>query len=286
MHSGVAPLFGTLLLAGSVLLAGCGTADPAPAATTPAPVASQPAEARDELAALAAAAQDRHLTAVYTLTAPGQPDRSLSVVRAADGSWRVDVPGGALGGSADVSLAQNGSGLFQCALPSAGQPDSGCVRVAGPDQPLDPAIDPRLRHPFTDWPEVFTDRQAPLSVSVAALPGAKGRCFAVESTSASVSPPLDPGIYCYAPDGTLTAARLPAGTLTLAGTPTAAPATVALPGPLVDREPLPVAGPPPGDPADNGGTDSGGTGEDGSPEEQGGGTGENGGTATSPGDGG
>ncbi|MEO3925287.1 hypothetical protein ABGB07_15670 [Micromonosporaceae bacterium B7E4] len=252
MHPGVAPLLGALLITGTALLAGCGGQAPAPAATTPAPAASQPTEARDQLAALAAAAQDRQLTAVYTFTAPGQPDRSISVVRAADRSWRVDIPGGALGGSADVSLAQNGAGLFQCALPSAGQPESGCVRVAGPGQPLDPGIDPRMRHPFTDWPEVLTDRRAPLSVSAATLPGAQGSCFAVESTSASVSPPLDPGIYCYAPDGTLTAARLPAGTLTLAGTPTAAPATVALPGPLVDREPLRIAGPPPGEPTDDG----------------------------------
>ncbi|MEQ4304977.1 hypothetical protein ABNF97_26945 [Plantactinospora sp. B6F1] len=245
MHPGVAPLLGALLLAGTALLAGCGAETPAPAATSPAPAASQPAEARDQLAALAAAAQDRQLTAVYTLSAAGEPDRSISVVRAADRSWRVDIPGGALGGSADVSVVQNRAGMFQCALPSAERPESGCVRVAGPDQPLDPGIDPRMRHPFTDWPAVLTDRQAPLAVSAAALPGARGRCFAVESTSASVSPQLDPGIYCYAQDGTLTAARLPAGTLTLAGTPTAAPATVALPGPLVDREPLPIAAPPP-----------------------------------------
>ncbi|WP_422772235.1 hypothetical protein ACN28C_03970 [Plantactinospora sp. WMMC1484] len=245
---------GALLLAGPVLLAGCGTDAPAPAATTPAQ-ASRPADDRDRLAALAAAAQDRHLTAVYTLSVQGRPDRSISVVRATDRSWRVDIPAGALGGTADVSMARTSAGLFQCALPSTGHPDptghpgsAGCVRVADPGQPLAPGIDPRIQHPFTDWPEVLTDRQAPLSVSAATLPGFRGSCFAVESTSASVDPPLDPGIYCYAPDGTLTAARLPDGTLTLAGTPTAAPTTVTLPGPLVDREPLSIAGPPPGNP--------------------------------------
>ncbi|MDG4791249.1 hypothetical protein O7626_36045 [Micromonospora sp. WMMD1102] len=275
-----------LLLAGVALSAGCGTDTPAPAATPTAPAASQPADAREQLAALAAAAQDRQLTAVYTLTAPGRPDRSISVVRAADRSWRVDVPGGALGGSADISLARNGAGVFQCTLPSAGNPESGCVRVADPGQPLDPGIDPPLRHPFTDWPEVLTDRQAPLSVSAAALPGAQGSCFAVESTSASVSPPLDPGIYCYASDGTLTAARLPAGTLTLAGTPTAAPATVALPGPLVQREPLRIAGPPPEQPGgstdDGSGTDDNGGGTDdteGADDNGGDGTSDNGGTS-------
>ncbi|MFY1674671.1 hypothetical protein ACN27G_32825 [Plantactinospora sp. WMMB334] len=245
---------GALLLAGPVLLAGCGTDAPAPAASTPAP-ASRPADDRDRLAALAAAAQDRHLTAVYTLAVDGRPDRSISVVRATDRSWRVDIPAGALGGTVDVSMARTSAGLFQCTLPPTGQPETagqpgsaGCVRVADPGQPLAPGIDPRIQHPFTDWPEVLTDRQAPLSVSAATLPGARGSCFAVESTSASVDPPLDPGIYCYAPDGTLTAARLPDGTLTLAGTPTAAPATVTLSGPLVDREPLAIAGPPPGDP--------------------------------------
>ncbi|MBE1486445.1 hypothetical protein [Plantactinospora soyae] len=247
-QAAVRPVLGVLLLVGALLLTACGGGTPAPAATPTEPAASRPAEARDQLAALAAAAQDRRLVAGYTLSAQGQPDRTISVTRATDGSWRVDIPGGALGGTADVSMAQTSAGTFQCALSSAGQPGSpGCVRVADPGEPLDAGIDPRMQHPFTDWPEVLTDRQAPLSISTSALPGAQGACFAVESTSASVSPPLDSGIYCYAPDGTLTAARLPAGTLTLTGTPTAAPATVALSGPLVDREPLRIAAPPPGE---------------------------------------
>lgn len=262
------PVLGVLLLAGPVLLVGCGTGAPAPAATRTEPAASQPTEPRDQLAAYAAAAQDRHLTAVYTLSVAGQPDRSISVTRAADRSWRVDIPGGALGGTVDVSMAQNSAGIFQCSLPSTAGP-AGCVRVADPGQPLDAGIDPRVQHLFTDWPEVLTDRQAPLAVSAAPLPGARGSCFAVESTSASVSPPLDAGIYCYTPDGTLTAARLPTGTLALAGSPTAGPATIALAGPqVVDREPLRIAAPRPGeptapvdDPADDG-TSDGSTGTD------------------------
>jgi hypothetical protein len=254
-------VFGLLLLVGPLLLTGCGGGTPAPAATPTEPAASRPTEARDQLAAFAAAAQDRRLVAGYTLATEGRPDRSISVTRATDGSWRVDIAGGALGGTADVSIAQTGAGTFQCSLPSAGRPESpGCVRVADPGQPLDAGIDPRMQHPFTDWPEVLTDRQAPLSISTSVLPGARGACFAVESTSASVSPPLDSGIYCYTPDGTLTDARLPAGTLTLTGTPTAAPATVPLPGPLVDREPLLIAAPPstgPTEPASEGGPDGG-----------------------------
>ena len=49
------------------------------------------------------------------------------------------------------------------------------------------------------------------------LPGARGACYSVESNSAALAPPVDPGIYCYAADGTLTAARVGFGTLTLAG---------------------------------------------------------------------
>ncbi|GIG85156.1 hypothetical protein [Plantactinospora endophytica] len=283
-RAGLGPLVGVLLLAGPALLAGCGADDPAPAATTPAPATTKPTQPREQLAALAAAAQDRQMTAVYTLTVSGQPNRSISVFRAADRSWRVDIPAGALGGTADVSLVQNGAGLFQCALPSAGYPESaGCVRVADPGQPLDPGIDPRMRHPFTDWPEVLTDRRAPLSVATAELPGAQGSCFAVESTSASVGPPLDPGIYCFAADGTLTAARLPAGTLTLAGTPAAAPATVALPGPVVVREPLRIAGPPGGSTDDGqpgGGEQTGGGSTDSSSSDD---SSSDGGAETSPG---
>ncbi|MGI5212909.1 hypothetical protein [Plantactinospora sp. CA-290183] len=251
MPSGVTPrparqLAGILLLAAPALLAGCGAeAVPTPPPTTGPPAASQPTQARQQLAALAAAAQDRQLAAVYTLRADGQPDRTVAVTRARNGSWRVDIPGGVLGGTGDVSVVQSSAGLYQCSLPSVQRPEApGCVRVSDPGKPLDPAYDPALQHPFTDWPEVLTDRQAPLSVTTTQLAGARGSCFAVESTSASVDPPLDPGIYCYDPDGTLTAARLPAGTLVLAGTPAAAPETVTLPGPLVDREPLGVAAPP------------------------------------------
>ncbi|ROT27990.1 hypothetical protein [Micromonospora sp. HM5-17] len=223
--------------------AGCGSGTPTVPPTTPG-VPAPPTEPRDQLAAYAAAAQDRRLVATYVLSVADGPDRTISVTRAMDGSWRVDIPGGALGGQADVSMAQTAEGLFQCQLASAGSPDpAGCVRVAGLGQPLDPGIDPRLQHLFTDWPEVFTDRQAPLAVSTAELAGARGHCFAVDVTSASVSPPLDPGIYCYEPDGTLTAARLPAGDLRLVGAPAPAPATIALPGPLVDRVPLSIAAP-------------------------------------------
>jgi hypothetical protein len=246
VHPGLLAL-GVLALAVPVLLAGCGH-DPAPVDPTPSdsPLATEASGARDELAGLAAAAEDRHLLASYTLAASGRPDRTVVVTDAADGTWRVDIPGGALGGTADVSVAQTRDGLFQCALPSAQRPDPAtCVRVAAADGRLAATIDPRIQHPFTDWLGVLTDRQAPLAVSTSRpLPGARGACFSVDSTSASLSAPLDVGIYCYDPDGTLTAARLGFGTLLLVGTPAAPPPSITLPGPVTPGEPLKTAAPP------------------------------------------
>lgn len=180
------------------------------------------------------------MTATYTWSVPGRADRTVTVVRAVDGSWRVDVPGSALGGTADIAIVRSGGGLHQCALTSAQRPQPAtCVRLGGPDDRLPGQLDPRVQHVFTDWLTVLTDRRAPLSVSVdRPLPGARGTCFSVESTSASLDAPLDVGIYCFDTDGTPTAVRAAFGSLLLAGTPTAAPATAPLAGPVVTGEPL------------------------------------------------
>jgi hypothetical protein len=238
---------GTAALLGLVALTACGSEAPAPDPTAPTTAAPTGApDARVQLAGLAAAAQDRKVTALYTWSAPGRADRTVVLTTAADGSWRVDVPLGALCGTADVSIAQNADGLFQCALPSMERPvQPACVRVADPDGALDRGIDPRVQHPFTDWREILTDRTAPLSVSAAQpLNGASGTCFSVDTTTASVDAPLDAGIYCYSPDGTLTGARVSFGTLLLAGAPSGAPPTITLPGPVVAQEPLGMAAPP------------------------------------------
>jgi hypothetical protein len=238
----VAALGGVLLAA-----AGCGADGAAQAGPTSAPPAAAPAPARAQLAGAAAAAKDRGLLAFYTLKSGDRADRTVTVVRAPDRSWRVDIPGGALGGTADVSVAQNKDGLYQCALPSAasGVPAT-CVRVAAAGGRIKSWADPRVQHPFTDWLEVFTDSRAALSVSTTkALPGSEGTCYSVESTSASLSAPVDAGIYCYATDGTLTAARLSFGTLTLSAPPGAPPARADLPGPVVSGEPMSMAAPPP-----------------------------------------
>jgi hypothetical protein len=231
-----------------VSLAACGAGGLAPGnSASGAAVPTAPTQARAQLAARAAAAEDRRMLASYTLATPGRADRTVAVVRANDGSWRVDIPGAALGGTADVSVAQNGEGLFQCALPSIERlVTASCVRVADPGGRLPSRYDPRVQHPFTDWLAVLTDRRAALAVSnTPPLPGVAGACFSVESTSASLAAPLDAGIYCYADDGILTGARLRFGTLTLAGVPGAPPPGVDLPGPVVDGEPLPMAAPPP-----------------------------------------
>lgn len=233
-----------------VLLAGCTADEQPPAGPPPASPSQVPAgadAARDQLAALAAAAQDRHLTATYRFSVPDRTDRTVAVTSATDGTWRIDVPQSALGGAADISLTRTADGIFQCALPSTQLSEPpGCVRVAGPDGDLPSRIDPKVHHPFTDWLDVLTDRQAPLSVSVSRpLPGVRGTCFSVESTSASLNAPLDVGIYCFDADGTLTGVRATFGSLELAGPPAAAPPTAPLPGPVVAREPLGLSAPPP-----------------------------------------
>ncbi|WP_203998076.1 hypothetical protein [Micromonospora lutea] len=236
-----------LALAVPALLVACSPdppADPAPPPTV-APRPAGPDAARDELAALAAAAQDRHLIARYTLRVDGVADRLIVFTSANDGSWRMDVPGGALGGTRDIALAANADGLFQCGLPSATRPEpASCVRLGERDDTLPRRLDPRVQHPFTDWLDVLTDRRAPLAVSPAmVLPEATGSCYSVETTAASINPPLDVGIYCFDADGTPTAVRAAFGTLTLSAPPEPAPGTVQLPGPVFEGEPLGMEAP-------------------------------------------
>jgi hypothetical protein len=71
----------------------------------------------------------------------------------------------------------------------------------------------------------------------------------VDSISASLGAPVDVGIYCYADDGLLTAAKVKFGVLTLASTPVAPPTKVDLPGPVNAGPPLPMASPPPPSPS-------------------------------------
>jgi hypothetical protein len=244
----------TLLLAGAA--AACGGPEPAPAptATTASPPPDPDDEARTSLAARAALAQDHRFAALYHFDAPDGPERNVVTTVATDGSWRVDIAGGALGGTADVSVVSNADGVYQCSLPSVGNPVSpSCVRVANPGKRIPQAYDPGVERLFRTWLGVFTDRQSALSVTPAApLTGAGrggGTCFAVDSISASLNPPVDVGIYCYADNGLLTAAKVDFGVLTLASTPVAPPAKVDLPGPVTAGPALGMRSPPPPPPA-------------------------------------
>lgn len=229
-------------------LAACGSDAPPPDGTpaSAVPVPTAPTEARAQLAAAAAAAKDRRMVAFYTLRVPNRPDRTVAVTLAVDGSWRIDVPGGALGGTADVAIAANSTGLYQCGLPTTTTPGTGCVKIGGPDGTPPVAVDPRVQHVLIDWRDVFLDRRAPLNVAATDAPaGVTGACFSVEPTAASLAAPVDPGVYCYAPDGALTAAVAGFGTLVLAGPPSPAPPTAPLPGPVVPGPPLKTSPPPP-----------------------------------------
>jgi hypothetical protein len=243
-------LLPAVLLAG--LLTACG--DPAPAGpgtpATPGATEPRPADAgnaRIELAAHAAQAQDYRFSALYSWAADGREPRSVVATVATDGSWRVDVPGGALGGTTDVSIVQTAEGVFQCALPSAVNPISpGCVRVADVNKRIPSEYDPDIQRVFRQWLSVFTDRQAALSVVPAQpLPGATGQCYSIDGISASLQAPVDVGIYCYAETGLLTAARVSSGTITLAGPPAPAPPRVDLPGPVSAGPAMGMASPPP-----------------------------------------
>jgi hypothetical protein len=233
----------------TVGVAACGDSAPAPE-PSPSPSQSAPApdgDARVALAARAALAEDHRFSAIYTLETRGFAPRSVLATVAVDGTWRVDIPAGALGGTADVSIAQLPAGLFQCAIPSPTNPLSpSCARVAEPGKRIPRMYDPKVQRVFRQWLPVFTDRQSALSVTAAQpLKGSSGSCFSIDTISASLSAPVDVGIYCYADDGLLTAARVKFGTITIAGAPAAAPATVDLPGPVTGGEPMGMDAPPP-----------------------------------------
>ena len=228
MRPSLLPLPAAVLI---MFLAGCtGTAAPAPA-THPSTVApAGGTDARADLASRATVALDKAFAALYTYT-DDSGTRSIVATVGADGSWKVDIPGGAQSGTANITIAANSTGVYQCTLSSAALPVTPtCVRVAAAGKKVPKAYDPKVQRLFRQWLTVFTDRDSALSVAaVQPLSGAQGDCWSVDSMTAALAAPVDVGIYCYSADGVLTAARVDFGQLRLTNQ-VPGPATVPLPG--------------------------------------------------------
>jgi hypothetical protein len=229
-------------------VAGCGGRHAPAAKATSLPAAAGVNNPRAQLAAHAAAAKDRRYIADYTLSRDRQRDQAVTATLAADGTWRVDVQGGALSGAADVAIVGRSGWQYQCTLRAAGgaaTAQEGCVKLARMGTRPPDAADPLVQHPFTTWLDVFTDPTVAVTVTVTTpLPGVSGTCFAVESTTVTLAPPIESSVACFDEQGTVTGARAEWGTLVRSGTPAAPPETAALPGSVVARDPLPTSAPP------------------------------------------
>jgi hypothetical protein len=264
------------LLVASTTLAACGTGRPPQldGGSVPSSVPTAPTDPAGQLAGLAAAAQDRHYVAGYTFKSSGHADRTVVVSVAADRTWTVNIPGGALSGGADVSIVGTKTGTYQCVLggaatslatanqptappstPASGSPSTSattpttptryaapaCVKLAAAGKAIASRYDPVIEHVFADWLSVLSDREAPISVfHASALAGSTGACYSVEPSAVSLAPVVDAGIFCFLPDGTLTAATLAVGSLTLTGALAAGPPSDALPAPIVAGPAAPI----------------------------------------------
>lgn len=222
------------------VLSGCEPSAGTTKATSPSPSASSygPTEPRAQLAARAASAKDRSFTATYSLSPPDRKARSIAVTVAADRSWRIDLTGGAVTGTA-VTLIGIASGQYQC-LP-VGNKGMECSRVAQLGLPLADNVDPGVQHPFTDWLDVLTNPAVAIAVGRTKNPtGGPGDCFSVEATTVTLAPAIESSTFCYTDDGTLTAAQAAFGLLALSGPLAAAPKAIELPGSVTARSPLPM----------------------------------------------
>jgi len=155
----------TLLVAALLAaLSGCTSRPPVlPDATPGSPGPTTLTDPWGQLAGRVAAARDSRFVAGYTLQTRGRPARTVTVTIAGDGSWLVTIPGGALGGGADVAVAATPGGLFECTV---GAPTN-CYRVGSAEAALPARSDPRVHHVFTDWLQVFSNRDAAISVASA-----------------------------------------------------------------------------------------------------------------------
>ena len=248
--------FAPAALLALAVTAGCsGAPDPQPT-PTPSAVGDDTPDSRSELIARATLAQDKAYAALYTLTEDDN-GRQHNVVATigADGTWRVDVSHAMLGDTADVSIVSTAAGVFQCTVSSPTNPTTpSCVRVAAPGKKVPKDYSPQVERLFRQWLPIFTDRQSALAVTeVDPLAGAQGTCFSIDSIAASIKAPVDVGIYCYAQDGVLTAARVDFGELKLVSQ-VAGPATVPLPGPVGPGPAMTTDNQPAADPSTDGTT--------------------------------
>lgn len=230
-------------------LSACGgssgdTAVPSPSPAPPptsdrAPIGTTSAAA--ELAGLAAAAKGRQYSAVYELTRPKREPVDVTVEVAADDRWSVEIPGGAKGGKADVTIARNRDTYLQCV---DAKPDV-CAPIATKDEEIPAKVDPVIQHVFTDWLDVMLNRSSPVSVAHADdLKGSQGECFWLERNSVTVSSPIPNGVYCLRSDGIVTAVKSEFGLLRLDGEPAEAPSKFKLPDTDDDATPLSTSAPP------------------------------------------
>jgi hypothetical protein len=262
----------------SLAVSGCGRTHPPQLGADPSSTATTPTGPADQLAGLAAAGLDRKYVAAYAYHVAGRADRTVVVSVANDGTWSVNVPGGALSGGADVSIIGNKTGVYQCVLggpattaavpnpspsvpasPSPGASPSmsptptgpvytapACYKVAAAGHNVPSAYDPLMEHVFTNWLTAMSSRTAAISVfSAAPLPGSRGTCYSVEPSAASLAPVVDAGIFCFLPDGSITAVKLAAGTLTLEGNQAVAAPTNPLPAAVLTTPAAPVHAPAP-----------------------------------------
>ncbi|MGH3741629.1 MAG: hypothetical protein ACRDT1_09870 [Micromonosporaceae bacterium] len=239
----------SVALTGVTLAAAAGCGGTTPPKTPSAPDEDIPPQSpQGQLIARVAAAKDKKYTATYHLQRQGKPVSTISVSLAKNGSWQIDVPGGAAGGTRDVSLVENRHGVFQCVW--RGRAEQGgvanCVKVGDSGGSVPRAYDPRVQHPFTDWLDVLGDPRAALSVATdSSLAPPSGECYSVESNSVSLPPSMDGGVYCFDSKGVLTGARFGVGELVIAGAAQPPPRTIRMPGLVTGGPATPTAAPPP-----------------------------------------
>ena len=232
-------------------LSGCGGTASGPPGAEPS-VAPHPSggetpvigslEAENDLVVRAAAAVDRHFTADYTLTRDSGDPVTVAVSLAGDGTWQIDIPGGASGGKADVTMVYNRQGYYQC----VDAKKTSCMDVTD-DDGIDRRYDPLVPHLFSDWLTMLRDRK--LAVSIAYTKRLHGldktsSCYSLRHNSIEVGVPVPEGVYCLRADGTITGAHASFGTLLLTGDPAAAPEHITLPADISDDDPLSTKAPP------------------------------------------